>query len=157
MFRGVRRSYILLILYVMGVIERIGTEPALDILRSSAESQGKIIANELGSEIDEEQSSIEVGEEVYRIFMSEAGAEIQVYKRDESSVTFLIDRCPFYEALLDVGVDCGLFLEGLCGNLTLPSIECTLKQFDTRLHVERVISKESAEDICLERVYLENG
>ncbi|MFP3951034.1 MAG: hypothetical protein ACLFVP_02685 [Candidatus Bathyarchaeia archaeon] len=157
MFSGVRRSYVLLILYVMEVIERVGTEPALEILQYSAEKQGEIIAKEIRDEIEEGLSPLELGEKVYIKFMSETGAEIEVHKRDEVSVTFIVNRCPFYEALLDVGVDCGLFLEGLCGNLTLPSIECTLKQFDPRLTIDRIISKESAEDICVERVHLKEG
>ena len=47
-----------------------------------------------------------------------------------------------------------MFLNGLCGNLTLPSIQYTLSHLDDGLRVEPVVTRESAEELCLERVYL---
>ena len=41
MFDGVRRSYVLLVLYVMKVIERLGTDPAIELLMEAAERQGR--------------------------------------------------------------------------------------------------------------------
>ena len=155
MFDGVRRSYVLLVLYVMKVIERLGTDPAIELLMEAAERQGAIIAREMRRAIPPEAPLLDVGAEVYRRFMTDAGAEISVHRRDESGVTFLIQRCPFYEAFLDVGVDCGVFLEGLCSNLTLPAIQATLSHFDPRLRVEPVLTRDSAEGLCMERVYLE--
>jgi hypothetical protein len=99
-------------------------------------------------------TTLEIGAEVYRRFIEDAGTEIRVHKQDEKSVTFLINRCPFFEAFLDVGVDCGIFLNGLCTHLTLPSIQVTLNEFDPRLRVEAVLTRESAEEYCLERVFL---
>ena len=151
---GVRRGYTLLVLYVMKTIERIGTEPALSILEEAAEEQGALIAKEMRRTLPEGLSPLEVGAEVYRRFMADAGAEVSVHEREDKSITFLVRGCPFFEAFLDVGVDCGYFLNGLCTNLTLPSIQATLRQFDGRLRVESVITRESAEDICLERVYV---
>jgi len=155
MFEGVRRGYVLLVLYVMEVIERLGTDPAIELLMEAARRQGEIVAGELRRDLPPGMEPLEVGAEVYRRFMEEAGAEVSAQRRDESSVTFIVRRCPFYEALLDVGVDCGAFLNGLCGNLTLPSIQATLDQFDPRLRAGPVMVRESAEDVCLERVYLE--
>jgi hypothetical protein len=99
-------------------------------------------------------TNLEIGAEVYRRFMSDAGTEISVHQQDEKSVTFVINRCPFFEAFLDVGVDCGIFLNGLCTHLTLPSIQATLTQFDSKLKVEPVLTREAAEDLCLARVYI---
>ena len=84
-------------------------------------------------------------------------AEATVHEKSESSVTFFVRRCPFYEALLDVGVDCGYFLGGLCNNLTLPAIQATLARFDHRLKLEPRLVRESAEEFCLERVYLDEA
>lgn len=151
---GVRRGYTLLVLYVMKTIERLGTEPALGILEEAAEEQGALIADEMRRTLPEGLTPLETGAEVYRRFMADAGAEVSVHKRDNASVTFLIRRCPFYEAFLDVGVDCGYFLNGLCNNLTLPSIQATLRQFDPRLMVESVLTRRAAEEFCLERVVL---
>jgi hypothetical protein len=151
---GVRRGYTLLTLYIIEVIKCLGTQPSLDKLMEAAERQGPIIARKMRREIPEGLPALETGAEVYRRFMEDAGAEVSVHKREAGSVTFLVMRCPFHEAFLDVGVDCGIFLKGLCGNLTLPAIQATLRQFDPRLRVENVVAKASAEDICLERVYL---
>ena len=154
MFDGARRAYMLQILYVMNAIEELGSDKALEILEKSSERQGVIIARHMKKMLPAGMSSLEIGAEVYRRFMSDAGAEISVHKQDETSVTFVINRCPFFEAFLDVGVDCGMFLNGLCTHLTLPSIQATLSQFDPRLKVEPVLTREAAEDLCLERVYL---
>ena len=154
MFDGARRAYMLQILYVMNAVEELGSDKALEILEKSSERQGVIIARNMKKTPPEGMTSLEIGAEVYRRFMSDAGAEISVHKQDETSVTFVINRCPFFEAFLDVGVDCGMFLNGLCTHLTLPSIQATLSQFDPRLKVDPVLTREAAEDLCLERVYL---
>ncbi len=86
--------------------------------------------------------------------MKDAGADVRIHKRDEKSITFVVSRCPFHEAFLDVGVDCGIFLGGLCTNLTLPAIQASLRQFDPKLNVESVVARRSAEEVCLERVYI---
>ena len=154
MFDGVRRAYDLNILYVMKVIEILGTEKALEILEEASKRQGVLIAREMRRKLPKDLTTLEIGAEVYKRFMEDAGTEIRVHKQDEKSVTFLINRCPFFEAFLDVGVDCGMFLNGLCTHLTLPSIQATLNEFDPNLRVEAVLTRESAEEYCLERVYL---
>ena len=154
MFDGARRAYMLQILYVMNAIEELGSDKALEILEKSSERQGVIIARNMKKALPEGMTNLEIGAEVYRRFMSDAGTEISVHQQDEKSVTFVINRCPFFEAFLDVGVDCGMFLNGLCTHLTLPSIQATLNQFDPRLKVEPVLTRKAAEDLCLERVYL---
>lgn len=154
MFDGVRRAYDLNILYVMKVIELLGTDKALEILEEASKRQGVLIAREMRRKLPKDLTTLEIGAEVYKRFMEDAGTEIRVHKQDEKSVTFLINRCPFFEAFLDVGVDCGMFLNGLCTHLTLPSIQATLNEFDPRLRVEAVLTRESAEEYCLERVYL---
>ena len=151
---GVRRGYTILALYIIEVIKDLGTQPSLDKLMEAAEKQGVIIAQEMRNEMPPGLTTLETGAEVYSKFMAEAGADVKVHKRDEMSVTFVIRRCPFHEAFLDVGVDCGIFLKDLCGNLTLPAIQATLSQFDHRLKVENLLARQSAEEICMERVYL---
>jgi hypothetical protein len=151
---GVRRGYTLLTLYIIEVIKDLGTQPSLDKLMEAAEKQGVIIAREMRKEMPLGLTFLETGAEVYSRFMADAGAEVKVHKRDETSVTFVIRRCPFHEAFLDVGVDCGIFLKGLCGNLTLPAIQATLSQFDHRLKVENLLVRQSAEEMCMERVYI---
>ena len=154
MFDGVKRAYMLQILYVMQVIEELDSDKALEFLEKASERQGVLIAREMKRTLPEGLSSVETGAEVYRRFMTDAGAEISVHKQDKTSVTFVINKCPFFEAFLDVGVDCGMFLNGLCTHLTLPSIQATLNQFDSKLKVETVLTREAAEDLCLERVFL---
>jgi hypothetical protein len=151
---GVRRGYMLLALYIIEVIKDLGTKPSLDKLMVATERQGEIIARDMLRKTPEGLAPIEIGEEIYRRFMEDAGAEVSIHKRDEKSVTFIVNQCPFHGAFLDVGIDCGIFLKGLCSSLTLPAIQATLKQFDPRLQVENVVARDSAEDICLERVYV---
>lgn len=152
MFDGVRRAYDLLILYIMNVIEELGTEKSIELLEKAGKRQGVIIAREMKRIISPDTPILEFGVKSYKKFMDDAGAEIKVYKKDEKSVTFIINRCPFFEAFLDVGVDCGMFLNGLCTHLTLPVIQATLLELDPKLRVEPVLTRESAEEFCLERV-----
>jgi predicted ArsR family transcriptional regulator len=154
MFDGVRRAYVLQIAYIMKVIEMHGSDEALEFLEEAAKRQGSITAREMRRILSKDLTPLDMGVEAYRRFMSDAGAEVTEHRRDDTSVTFLVRRCPFYEAFLDVGVDCGMFLNGLCSNLTLPSIQHTLTHLDARLRVEPVVSRESAEEICMEKVFL---
>lgn len=154
MFDGVRRSYTILALLLMEVIEEVGTDRGLEMLQSSAERQADSIVREMGPMVPEGYSPMEKGVLIYRKFMEDAGAEVKVHEGGEGSVTFRVGRCPFYEALLDVGVSCGQFLGGLCRHLTLPSIRATLARFDQRLMLEPVLVRGSAEEFCLERMVL---
>ena len=151
---GVRRGYTLLSLYIIEVIKDLGTQPSLDKLMEAADKQGTLIAKEMSRQIPAGLTPLETGAEVYRRFMEDAGAELSIHKREEESITFVVGMCPFHEAFLDVGVDCGIFLRGLCVNLTIPAIQASLKQFDPRLKVESVVARQSDEEVCLERVYI---
>ena len=157
MFEGVKRSYVLLVLLLMEVIQELGTDRGIEMLQSAAEKQAVVIARSLEGKVVDGMSPIQKGVEIYMDFMEKAGAEVTLRDEDEGMATFWVKRCPFHEALLEVGIDCGYFLGGLCTHLTLPAIQATLERFDPRLKLETVIVRESAEELCLEKVYLENG
>jgi hypothetical protein len=148
------QSYSLLILFLNEVIEELGTDRGLEMLQVAVDKQAEVIHGELLREMSEDSPPLEIGTAVYRTFMEEAGAEVVVHERDDSSITYRVARCPFYEAFLDVGIDCGYFLGGLCGELTLPAIQALLNKFDRRLRVESRLVRESAEEFCLERITL---
>ena len=155
MYTGIRRSYTLLVQLLMEIIEELGTDRGIEMLQTSVEKQADIIEKELRDKIPKELPPIKKGITVYMDFMESAGAEVTLREEDDDQATFWVKRCPFYEALLDVGIDCGYFLGGLCTHLTLPAIQATLKRFDPRLKLETKIVRESAEELCLERIYLE--
>ena len=157
MFEGVRRSYALLALMLMEVIEERGTDGSLEMLQRAVEKQADIIARELRPRIPAGLGPLETGIEVYRRFMEDAVAAVAVHERGEGSATFRVGRCPFFEAFLDVGVDCGYFLGGLCNHITLPAIQATLARFDPRLKLETKLVRQSAEEFCLERVYVDES
>lgn len=152
--RGVRQAYTLLFLLLMEAIDQLGTDQALEMLQRAVEKQADIIVRELRQKIPVGLSPLDLGLAIYRRFMGDIGAEVEVYTRDATSATVVVRRCPFYEAFLDVGVDCGYFLGGLCTKLTLPAIGASLRRFDPRLRLEAGTIRQSAEDICLERIYL---
>jgi len=154
---GVRRAYTLIFLMLMEAIEEHGTDRALEMLQRAVEKQADIIARELRPSIPPGLRPLDLGLEVYTRFMRDIGAEIEIHGRDETSVTVVVRRCPFFEALLDIEVDCSQFLGGLCKNMTMPAIQSTLMRFDQRLRLEPKMVRQSAEDICLERIYLEEA
>ncbi|HUS78033.1 MAG TPA: hypothetical protein VM050_05165 [Patescibacteria group bacterium] len=155
MYKGIRRSYTLLVLFFIEVVKELGTDPTIEMLEKAIEGQADVIERELRREIPVGTPPLEAGVRVYRAFMEDAGAEVEVHRRDETSITFRVARCPFYEAFLDVGIDCGYFLGGLCTNLTLPAIRATLARFDPRLKLETVVVRETAEELCLEKIHLD--
>ena len=144
-----------MVYYMMEVIKELGTEPSLNMLEAAAQNQAKVIAQQVQETMPEGLSPLETGEYIYMDFMSKAGAEVAVHRKDEKSITFRVLRCPFYECFLDAGIDCGQFLNGLCSNLTLPSIQSTMNRFNPKLKLETIMVRESAEDLCLERLNLQ--
>lgn len=154
---GVRRAYILTFLMLMEAIEDSGSDRALEMFRRAVEKQADIIAKELRTKMPMGLSPLDLGLEAYLRFMTDVGAEVEIQSRDETSVTVVVRRCPFFEALLDIEVDCSQFLGGLCTNFTMPAVQATLILFDQRLRLEAKTIRQSAEDICLERIYIEEA
>jgi hypothetical protein len=101
-------------------------------------------------------SPLEVAEKVYCKFMKDVGAEVHSYERGNDSSSFIIYDCPFFDAFLDVGINCGIFLEGLCSNLTLPTVQTALSNYGINVRVEATRCKNSSEDFCIEKVSLVN-
>jgi hypothetical protein len=138
----------------MEIIEEFGTDIGFKMLKKSIERQADINYKEMCKDITPDLSSLDKGVKVYSCFMEEAGAKFNIHKKDENSFTFLVTRCPFYEAFLHVGIDCGYFLGGLCTHITLPAIQSILQRFDSRLKLEPVLIRNSVEELCLERISL---
>jgi hypothetical protein len=157
MFDGVRRGYALAFLLLMEVIEELGSDRGLGMLQDAVERQADIVARELRRKVPVGLDQLDLGAWVYERFMGDAGAEVAVHRRDESSVVFRVARCPFYEALFDVGVDCGYLQGGLCANLIHPAIQAILGRFDPRLRLESEVTRQAAEEFCLERIYVTDG
>ncbi len=154
MVNGVKRSYTLLILFLIEVIEELGTDRSLKMLQISIEKQAEVIYRNLLRELPQNLTPLEIGDAVYRIFMGEAGAKISYHERNDSSIIYRVSRCPFFDSFIDVGIDCGYFLGGLCSNLILPAIQSILRRFDKRLTVESRLIRDTAEEFCLEEIAL---
>jgi hypothetical protein len=148
---GVRRVYALTFLFLMEVIEKLGTDRALELLLKAAERQAEIIEKELAGRIKTAEP-LEKGLEVYSRFMEDLGAELKVPARNMNSVSIRVDQCPIYEAFLSIGLDCGFWMQGLCTNIVLPSISATLNRFDPKLRLTLEKYRGSAEDSCLLRI-----
>ncbi len=154
MSAGVRRSLSLFFLYIMNVIEEVGTDSSIKLLIKAAEEHGKIFAREFRKEYSSDLPPLEVAEKVYSKYMEDVGAEVHSYEKDSDSASFIIYDCPFFDAFLDVGINCGIFLEGLCSNLTLPTVQTALSNYGIDVRVEATRCKDSSEDFCIEKVSL---
>jgi hypothetical protein len=99
--------------------------------------------------------ALDLGLEVYRQFMEDVGSEIKVISKDVDSVNVAVSRCPFFEAFLDVEVECGYFVSGLCTNLVLPSVQAVLKRFNSKLRLEATTIRQTAEERCFVSINLE--
>lgn len=154
MFDGVKRSYDLVVLFLMEAIGEIGTDPALELINRAVERQADIISGELKRVIPKDLKALDLGLEVYRKFMEDVGSEIKVISKNVNSVNVAVGRCPFFEAFLDVEVKCGYFVSGLCTNLVLPSIQAVLKRFNSRLRLEATKVRQTAEERCFVSIKL---
>lgn len=152
-----RYGYTLLALYLIEAIKKFGSQEALTMLDSASEQQGVMLAEEYKKILPKTLSTLEMGAEAYKLFMMETGADIVLQKKSDDSFTFRIQKCPFHEVYLEVGIDCGYFLNGLCSNLILPSIRSTLKHLNTNLRIEPVLTRETAEDFCLIKITHSNS
>ena len=156
-FDGLRRAYALSFLLVMKAVDEMGSDRGLQILMQAVEKQAEVIEKEIRRKISEGSGPLDSGIEAYKTFMGDAGAHVKIHDREGDSATFMIGRCPFYEALLDVHVDCGHLQSGLCVNLAIPAVQAILRKTDPSLRVEAKLIKRSAEEVCLERIYVLNG
>jgi len=138
----------------MEVIEQLGTDKALELLLKAAEKQAEVIERELAGQI-KAADPLERGLEVYSRFMEDLGAQLTVRTRSPDSISVRVDRCPIYEAFLDIGLDCGFWMQGLCTNIVLPSIQAALKRFNPRLRLALEKHRTSAEDSCLIKISLD--
>jgi len=148
---GVRRVYALTFLFLIEVIEKLGTDGALELLQNAAEHQAEIIEKELAGQLKTVEP-LERGLEVYSRFMKDLGAQLTVQTKSADNVSVKAGRCPIYEAFLSIGLDCGFWMQGLCTNIVLPSISATLRRFDPKLRLMLERYRESAEDSCLLRI-----
>jgi hypothetical protein len=155
LFDGVRRAYDLVVLFLMEVIGEIGTDPALGLINRAVERQADIIAGELKRVIPKGLKVQDLGLEVYRKFMEDVGSEIKVISKNVDSVNVAVGRCPFFEAFLDVEVECGYFVSGLCTNLVLPSVQAVLKRFNSKFRLEATTIRQTAEERCFVSINLE--
>lgn len=154
--RGVRRAYTLIFLLMMELVEELGSDRALEMLRKAAEKQAKIFEKELSIETSSSMNSIDRGFKAYRTFMEGLGAEVEVHKRGEAFITLRVERCPLYGAMIDAGVECGDLQGGLCANLILPTMQKVLERIDPGLRLRAKLTRQSIDDFCLEEIYLES-
>lgn len=152
--RGIRRAYTLIFLLMMELIEELGSDRAIEMLGKAAERQAGLFEEELRREAASSMNPIEIGLKAYRAFMEDLGAEVEIHKRGEASITLRVEGCPLYEAMIDVGVECGDLQGGLCTNLILPAIQGILKRLDPGLKLRATLTRRSLDEFCLEEIYL---
>lgn len=150
--RGVKRAYTLLFLLISEIVESLGTDGALDALERAVRRGAELLIEELRDSLPRGLGPLELGLEVYRELMGAIGAEFEVVERGESRITLRVDRCPYYEALLDALIHCGYFLEGACRNIIIPLLEAAMMGFDERIRLDAEAVRESAEGVCIIRL-----
>ncbi len=151
---GIRRAYTTLFLMMMELVEELGSDRALEILRRTSEREARILEKELEGR-PTIPNPLERGLEAYRIYMEGLGAEVETHLLGKASITLRVERCPLYEAMLSVGVDCGHLQGGICKNLVLPTMQEILKRIEPKLRIRTRLTRQSIEEFCLEEIYIE--
>lgn len=153
---AVRRVYTLCFLFLMEVIEKIGTDRALDLLYKAVDRQAEITEKELSSYIKREAGPLERGLEVYSHFMGDLGAKVTTKPQGNSGFSINVARCPIYEAYLSIGLECDVWMRGLCTNMVLPSLQKMMHRFQSDSELSLVKYRLSADEPCLLRLELKD-
>lgn len=141
----------------MQVIEKIGTDRALDLLYKAVDSQADIIQKEFSQTVLAKPSPLEKGLEVYTRFMRELGAHVLAVPIGDSEFSLKVERCPIYEAYLSIGLECDVWMHGLCTNIVLPSILKIIERFEPDVRLDLVRYRASLDEPCLLRLGLQKS
>jgi hypothetical protein len=153
-FLGVKRAYGVLFSYIISVIESLGSDKALEILKEIVQKRGREDGLELKRRLGVVNDNIFDGYAVYSAFIQDSGMNFDVIEENEEKIVLRIGKCPVFEASHEAIVDCQYFGERMCRLIYLPLASAVVSVINPNLSVDLVRYRTFHDGYCIEDISL---
>jgi hypothetical protein len=153
-FLGVKRAYGVLFSYIISVIETLGSDKALEILKEVVQRRGREDGLELKRRLGVVNDSIFDGLAVYSAFIQDSGMNFDVIEETDEKIVLRIGKCPVFEASHEAILDCQYFGERMCRLIYLPLASAVVSVIHPNLSVDLVRYRTFHDGYCIEDISL---
>ena len=153
-FNGAKNAYTFLFAYLNTVGQEIGMERAMVLDTRMCEAMGAAQGMAFKEQSGMEELSFQAVNSLNERFMEDGlGITSQLLEEDAHRRLFKVGRCPLYEAAAELGMD-NASIEALCRSGAIRFMDTMVKQMNPALSYQLREFRSSAEDSCLEALYL---
>ncbi len=153
-FLGVKRAYGVLFSYIISVIESLGSDQALKILKEVVQKRGREDGLELKRRLGVVNNNIFDGLAVYSAFIQDSGMNFEVIEENKEKIVLRIGKCPVFEASHEAILDCQYFGERMCRLIYLPLASAVVSVINPNLSVDLVRYRTFHDGYCIEDISL---
>lgn len=153
-FLGVKRAYGVLFSYIISVIEDLGSDKALEILKEVVQKRGRDDGLELKRRLEAVNNDMFDGLAVYSAFIQDSGMNFDVIEENEEKIILKIGKCPVFEASHEAILDCQYFGEKMCRLIYLPLASAVVSVINPNLSVDLVRYRTFHDGYCIEEISL---
>lgn len=153
-FTGAKNAYTFLFAYLNTVGQEIGMERAMALDTRMCEAMGAAQGMAMKEQAGMEELSIQAVSSLNERFLEDGlGITSQPLEEDAHKHLFKVGRCPLYEAAAELGMDHDS-IEALCRSGAIRFMDTMVKQMNPALSYQLQQFRSSAEDSCVEAMYL---
>jgi hypothetical protein len=153
-FNGAKSGFTYMFAYLNTVGQEIGMERALALDTKMCEAMGAVQGMAMKEQTGMEEISLQVVTSLTERFLEEGlGIASQPLEEEAKQQLFKVGRCPLYEAAEALGMD-NASIEGLCRAGAIQFMDSLVKQLNPALSYQLREFRSSAEDSCIEGVFL---
>jgi hypothetical protein len=153
-FTGAKNAYTFLFAYLNTVGQEIGMERAMALDTKMCETMGAAQGMAMMEHAGMEQLGLQTVTSLNERFLEDGlGITSQLLEEDAQKHLFKVGRCPLYEAAAELGMD-NASIEALCRSGALRFMDTMVKQLNPALSYQLQQFRSSAEDSCIEAMYL---
>jgi len=153
-FFGVKRAYGVLFSYIISVIESLGSDKALEILKEVVQKRGRKDGLALKRRLGVVNDNIFDGLAVYSAFIQDSGINFAVIEETDEKIVLRIGKCPVFEASHEIILDCQYFGERMCRLIYLPLASAVVNVINPNLRVDLVRYRTFHDGFCIEEIHL---
>ena len=153
-FTGAKSAFNFFFAYLNTVGQEIGMERAMALDTKMCEAMGAAQGMAMKEQAGMEELSLEAVDSLGERFMEDGlGITSQLIEEDAKKRLFKVGRCPLYEAAAELGVD-HASIEALCRSGAIRFMDTMVKQMNPALSYQLREFRSSAQDSCIEALYL---
>lgn len=153
-FTGAKSAFTFFFAYLNTVGQEIGMERAITLDTKMCEAMGAAQGKAMKEQAGMEELGLQAVNSLNDRFLENGlGLTSQVVEQDAQRQLFKVGRCPLYEAAAELGMD-NASIEALCRSGAIRFMDTLVKQMNPALSYQLQKFRASAEDSCLEVMYL---